>query len=178
MKGLVPVVQSRTAILGWLAARAAGVLGQEAIASWLEKEGLAIGLRGLRDALGARMAAATPTADPADMGWVWESVDFDAIKLDLDLALVVFPSPDHIGNLVRDLKSTERVIRIYRSYENDVVGVLTYSGARERQRLQIFLEERQPDLQWLVIREVDDSSAAPAWLALAKKTARQEGLSR
>jgi hypothetical protein len=177
MKGIVPQAKSRTAILGYLAARAAGQTGRiEDVVDWLEARGIAVGLRGLRDAVSARGTGSHGHEDPMEEGWFSEVFDFDPVKLDLELAMVVFPAPEHASRLLDDLRATKRLLRSYRSYEGDLVALLAYAGAKERRLLQTHLEERQPDLRWLVIREVDDSSAASALLALAHRAAQSEGL--
>jgi hypothetical protein len=180
MKGRIPQARSRAAILGHLAATAAGETGDQKVASWLEEKGIDVGLRGLRDALAARLArstSATTTAnDPTETGWIRKSLDFDATKLDLNLAIVVFPASDQTSNLRAVLRSTERVVRIYQGYDRALVAIVAYDGAKEHRDLRTRLEELEPNLDWILVREVDDAPAADTWLALARRAASTEGL--
>jgi hypothetical protein len=171
--------RSRTAVLGYLAAAAAGQrLDRSSATDWFNQHGLAIRDRGLRDALTLRLRrqGERPQAgnDPAEQGWVRENLDFDATKLDLDLALVVFPGQEQPNRLMDVLRSTDRVIRVYNGYERDVVALIVYDGARERRQLQTLLEEHEPQLRWIVVRDVDDHPAARTWLSLCQRVAAQE----
>jgi hypothetical protein len=175
----VTQASSRTAVLGYLAAAAAGQrLDRPNVAAWFKRHGLAIGDHGLRDALKLRRTrrghAPQRDLDPAERGWIRDGFDVDATKLDLDLAVVVFPGADPPEQLSDVLRSIERVIRVYKGYDRDLVAVIIYNGARERRRLQTLLEEHEPRLRWIVVREVDDTSAASAWLSLARQVASQE----
>jgi hypothetical protein len=173
--------RSRAVILGYLAAATAGVkLDRSSLVAWLERQGLAVGDRGVRDALARRLSRrseeVTHEGDPGERAWVRETLDFDATKLDLDLAIVVLSGSDRVAALTELLRSTKRVTRLYRSYDRDLVALVVYDGARERQRLQSLLEEHDPSLRWIVVREVDDAPAAATWLDLALRVAAQEQL--
>jgi hypothetical protein len=173
--------RSRAVILGYLAAATAGVrLDRPTLVAWLERHGIAVGDRGLRDALAQRLARRNEEAvledDPGERAWVRETLDFDATKLDLDLAIVVLNGNDRVAALAELLRSTKRVTQLYRSYDGDLVAVVVYDGARERQRLQTLLEEQDPSLRWIVVREVDNTLAAATWLDLALRVAAQEQL--
>lgn len=179
MKGSVAQAKSRTAIVGYLATRAAGLGGdkQQAVA-WLKEREISVGLSGLRGALASRLTrlGEKPEGEPPEVGWIQESLDFDATKLDLDLALVVFPPSKHPDELIKVLRGTKRVVRIYRGYERGLAAILVFDGAREHRWLSTLLEECEPALTWMLVREVDDSSAAFTWLSLAARCAEQEGL--
>jgi hypothetical protein len=172
--------RSRSAIFGLLAAVAHGIQrsDRKAMAAWLRQHGIAVGERGLKDAFALRRERPndTPVDDPAEQGWVRGSLDADPTKLDLDMALVVFPTRRRTPGLATALRRTERVLRIYDGYDGAMVAVVVYDGARERQRLQSQLEEHDPRLTWIVIRHVDDTSASGTWLSLALKVAEAEGL--
>ena len=144
----------------------------------MDGKGIGIGLSGLRAALTTRLTrlGEKPGGNPSEVGWVRESLDFDATKLDLDLALVAFPPSDHPDNLIEVLRATRRVVRIYRGYEGGLAAVLTFDGAKEHRELRTLLEEREPNLQWILVREVDDSTAASTWLSLAQRSAETEDL--
>jgi hypothetical protein len=179
MKGNISQAKSRTAIVGYLAAVASGLSGdQPQAAKWLESKGVTLGLSGLRGALSSRLTrlGKKPDGEPLEVGWIREGLDFDATKLDLDLALVVFPPSDHPDKLIEVLRLTERMVRLYRGYEGGLVAILAFDGAREHRWLRTLLEEREPELAWILVREVDDSSAASAWLSLAFRCAEQESL--
>lgn len=173
--------RSRTAILGYLAAAGAGCrLDRTVVVDWFARHRLAVRDRGLRDALAlrrVRQGDRPPTEDdPAESAWIRETLDFDATKLDLDLAVVIFPRSNQSDQLLGVLHSTTRVIRVYQGYDRDLVALILYDGAAERRRVQTLLEEFEPRLQWIVVRDVDDSFAARTWLALAQRTAEQESL--
>lgn len=51
-----------------------------------------------------------------------------------------------------------------------------YDGLYYVERLQTLLEEHEPRLRWIVIREVDDSTASETWLSLALRVGEQEQL--
>lgn len=181
MKGTVAQAESRTAITGYLATVTAGQSGdQERAAAWLEARKVEIGHSGLRSALKMRLTrfGAQPAGEPPDIGWIRQSLDFDAPKLDLDLALVVFPPSDNPDSLIRVMRDTKRVIRIYRGYDRALLAILLFDGARERLNLRTMLEDRAPSLTWVDVREVDDQPAASTWLSLAERCAAQEGLLR
>lgn len=180
MATLTSQARSRAAILGFLAAAAAAQrLDRSSVVAWFEHHGLMIGDRGLRDALQLRLTRQGSSSprheDPGECDWVRETLDFDATKLDLDLAIVLFPGSDRTADLLEVLHSTERVIRIYRGYDRDLVVVVGYDGTRERQRLQALLEEHEPSLRWIVVREIDDTPGAATWLSLARRVAEDEG---
>ncbi len=179
MKGHISQRRSRTAILGYLAAAWAGrkFRNRPETVAWLAEHGLALNEGGLRDALKDRDGPRSdPADDPMEENWVRDALDFDATKLNLSLAVILFPSPEHPDSLHQKLRSTERAVRIYRAYESGVVAVLVFDGPQERLRLRTVLEEVEPDLRWLEIREVDDAQAADTWLSLARKIAETEGL--
>jgi hypothetical protein len=179
MKGSISQARSRTAVVGYLAAVASGLSGeQRQAAAWLEEKGIMVGLSGLRSALSNRLTrlGEKSEGEPLDIGWIQQSLDFDATKLDFDLALVVFPPSDHPDKLIEVLRGTERVVRIYRGYESGLAAILVFDGAKEHRRLRTLLEEREPKLSWILVREVDDSSAGSAWLSLAIRCAEVEGL--
>jgi hypothetical protein len=181
MTRLTTQAQSRTAVLGYLAAAAASQpVTRAAISGWLKDQGLKVGEHGLRDAIELRLTrqGKQPPKDghPTDHDWIREILGFSATKLDLDVAVVLFPGSERMSDLLKILRSTERAIRIYRGYDRDLVAVLGYDGSRERHRLQTLLEEHEPGLRWIVIRDIDDSPAAATWLSLARHAAAGEGL--
>jgi hypothetical protein len=178
-----PVAQSRsrTAMIGYLAAAAAGEsLDRMNLAAWFERHGFAIRDRGLRDALKRRLRrqgeGLPADGDPAEWDCVRDGVDFNATRLDLDFAVVSFPGAERPEQLLDVLRKTERVVRLYHGYERDLVALVVYDGVRERERLQTLLEEHEPRLRWVVIRDIDDTLAAPTWLSLARRVAAEEGL--
>jgi len=167
--------------MGYLAAAAVGLkLDRGLVAEWFASNRLGVRERGLRDALTlrrVRQGDPLPTEqDPEEHSWIRESHDFDATKLDLDLAVVTFPGHDRPEQLMGILRGTERVVRIYEGYDRDVIAIVLYDGAAERRRLQTLLEEHEPRLRWVVVRDLDDSFAASTWLSLARRVAVNEHL--
>ena len=176
--GTVAQARSRAAIVGYLAARAADAAAGE-VAGWLAARGIAIRERGLKDALGLRRAPGPPTSEnepPDEVGWIRDAVEFDATKLDLDLAVVIFPGRERPEPLRELLRTTPGVLRVYEGWDRDLVAIIVYDGAQERRRLQTLLDEHEPRLQWIVVREVDDAPASRTWEELAVRIARAEGL--
>jgi hypothetical protein len=176
----VSQARSRSAVLGYLAAAAEGLpLDRPTVAAWFERQGLAIRERGLRDALKLRLRRygdSEPASDPMERAWVRETVECEATKLDLDLAILLIPRPEDRAHIISVLRQTERVTLVYEGYEGDLFALVVYDGARERQRIQTLIEEHVPDLRWTVIRNVDRSLAQRTWLSLASKVASEEGL--
>lgn len=167
-------------MLGFLAAAAASVpLDRPSVLAWLKERGVTIGDKGLRRALELRLrrhAEGVPSdQDPAEVDWVRETLGFDATKLDLDLALVTFPASDRTAELRDVLRQSERMLRVYEGYDRDLTAVIVHDGAKERQRLQALFEEHEPNLRWIVLRRVDESSAPRTWLSLARDVAEKEG---
>jgi hypothetical protein len=151
----------------------------QATASWLGEQGFELGVHGLRDAVKERLGQRSdPSSDPMEEGWIRDALGFDATKLDLELAVVIFPEPEHSDSLLEALRSTRRAVRIYRGYDLGLVAVIVFEGARENRRLRTMLEELEPDLRWISVREVDDSCAELTWLSLGEKVAQSEGLLR
>ena len=103
-------------------------------------------------------------------------VDFDATKLDLNLAVVVFPGYER-PETVRDLlRTTPGALRVYEGWDRTLIAVVVYDGSRERLRLQTLLEEHEPRLQWIEVRAVDDTPAPRTWEELAVRIAESESL--
>lgn len=180
-QSLVSQAQSRTAVVGFVAAGRAGVdIRREKVVEWFERNGIRVREAGLRDALKLRLRRygdpPSTAADPSEHDWIRESVEVDPTKLDLDLAIVIFPAMSRSEQLLAALRGTGRVVRLYSGYEKDLVAVIVYDGARERRRLQTRLEEHAPELHWIVVRDVDDAIASESWLSLARKIAAEEGL--
>jgi hypothetical protein len=176
-----PQRASRSAVLGMLATVASGrnLRDWHATVSWLGEKGFELGVHGLRDAAKDRLGRRSDlSGDPMEEGWIRDALAFDATKLDLELAVVIFPEPEHSDSLIEALRSTQRAVRIYRGYDLGLVAVIVFEGAREHRRLRTRLEELEPDLRWISVREVDDSCAEGTWLSLGEKVAGEEGLLR
>lgn len=192
--------ESKTAVASTVAAELRGIRGADQ-ADWFQGQlEVGVGERGRKDALKQRKAKSPWDAkrgrkpsegeDREDLGsadgWLWDTVEVDPFKLDLQQAMVLLPGVQDPESVLSHLRSTIGVVKVYESYGGVggslIVAHLVYMGAQRRGQLDARLRELQMPFEWLELRSVSPSRpfegrpAAATWEALAQQFAELEGL--
>jgi|SRR5215203_144633 len=192
--------ESKTAIAATMAAELRGIRGADQAEWFQEQLSVAVGDRGRKDSLKRRKARspwdekrgrkpAAENEEPAPApreAWLWDSVEIDPFKLDLQQAIVLFPEVKDPEAVLSNLRSTIGVVRIYETYGGIggalIVVHVVYMGAQRRGQLDARLREMQTPFEWLELRSVaparpfDQRPAAATWEALAQQFSELEGL--
>jgi hypothetical protein len=193
--------ESKTAIAATMAAELRGIRGADQAEWFQEQLRIEVGERGRKDSLKRRKArspwdekrgrkpAAEEAAEPAPASrdaWLWDTVEIDPFKLDLQQAIVLFPEVKDPEAVLSNLRSTIGVLRIYETYGGIggalIVVHVVYMGAQRRGQLDARLRELQAPFEWLEVRSVaptrafEGRPAAATWEALAQQFSELEDL--
>src|SRR4051794_15437736 len=123
--------QSKTAVASTVAAELRGIRGADQ-ADWFQDQlRVGVGERGRKDALKQRKAKSPwdekrgrkaseeeeeETSGPAADHWLWDTVEVDPFKLDLQQAMVLIPGVQDPESVLSHLRSTIGVVRLFESY--------------------------------------------------------------
>jgi hypothetical protein len=189
---------SRTAIAAVVAAELRGVRGEDQAKWFQEQLQIGVGQRGRKDALkrrkarspwdqarGRKVEGSVTDEGPSPEDWLWDSVDVDPFRLDIQQALILVPGVAEPEPVLSHLRTTIGVLRVYETYAGIggalIVAHLLYSGSQRRGQLDARLRELQTPFEWLDLRSLTPSRpfegpAAATWEALARQLAEVEGL--
>jgi hypothetical protein len=184
-RGTTSAEKSRTAIAGEIAARASFRSDR---ARFFKDLGLNPNDRAVTTAVSTRKRASGKRAsdktfgeDSAERDWVWDSYDFDAAKLGLEMVVAWLPRPDGPAfratqsELLSSLRETQGVVGVLDCMDDTVVATALVATALEKQQLQARLRELCPGVLWAEVRSSDAHQPGRGWAFLAQVIAAQEG---